>query len=221
MEVWHNIEEVTETIGYKTDQEVDMGTVYQGLFWFGVLYAAIGFFIGHIADFSGANSMDVSGDSLMDGISGSEGVDHSPADAVSHPSPFKPIVIASFFIVFGGTGMMGEHFGWTFGQALGVALVLGGIVSTGLFKGVVEPLYRLQNTSAATRDQLIGLSALVTTPIYENGFGTISYRINDNIYNAPAKSLTGKYIAQGEKAVIVKFEGKAFIVHIADEFSKK
>ncbi len=207
-----------------------MGTVYQGLFWFGVLYAVIGFFIGHIADFSGSDSMDVSGDSSMDGVPGPEGVepgdmsttgDHGSADAASHPSPFKPIVIASFFIVFGGTGMMGERFGWTFGQALGFALVLGGIVSTGLFKGVVEPLYRLQNTSAATRDQLIGLSALVTTPIYENGFGTISYRINDNIYNAPAKSLTGKYIAQGEKAVIVKFEGKAFIVHIADEFSKK
>lgn len=207
-----------------------MGTVYQGLFWFGVLYAAIGFFIGHIADFSGADSVDIGGDSSMDGISGVEGAepgdmsttgDHSPVDAASHPSPFKPIVIASFFIVFGGTGMMGEHFGWTFGQALGIAFILGGIVSTGLFKGVVEPLYRLQNTSAATRDQLIGLSALVTTPIYENGFGTISYRINDNIYNAPAKSLTGKYIAQGEKAVIVKLEGKAFIVHIADEFSKK
>lgn len=207
-----------------------MGAVYQGLFWFGVIYAVVGFFLGHITDIAGMDSMDPGGDLPMDGGSGLEGMDsgdaipggdHGSVDAASHPSPLKPLVIASFFIVFGGTGMMGEHFSWTFGQALAIALILGGVVSTGLFKGVVEPLYRMQNTSAATREQLIGLSALVTTPIYENGFGTISYRINDNTYNAPAKSLTGKYIAQGEKAVIVKFEGKAFIVHIAEEFSRK
>lgn len=191
-----------------------MGPIYQGLFWFGVLYAVVAFFLGHITHIGGVDSVDPGGGSGADGIH----VDDSTVDG-AHPSPLKPIIIASFLIVFGGTGMTGEHFQWSFAQALGISLVLGGIVSTGLFKGVVEPLYRLQNTSAATREQLIGLDALVTTPIYENGFGTISYRINDNIYNAPAKSLTGKYISQGERTVIVKFEGKAFIVHIADEYS--
>lgn len=205
-----------------------MYSIYQGLFWFGVLYAGVGFFLGHIGDFAGVDSLDsgdgfpTGGDSGLEGLpSGEPGGEVHTADAASHPSPLKPIIIASFFIVFGGTGMMGEHFHWTYGQALAISLILAALVSTALFKGVVEPLYRLQNTSAATRDQLIGLEALVTTPIFKNGFGTISYRINDNIYNAPAKSLTGKYIAQGEKTVIVKFEGKAFIVHIADEFSNK
>ncbi len=180
-----------------------MDAIYQGLFWFGVLYGVVAFFLGHLGHIDGVDSVDHGGD-----FSG-------------HPSPLKPIIIGSFFIMFGGTGMMGTHFGWSFGEALTLALILGGTVSTGLFKWVVVPLYRLQNTSAATRDQLIGLEALVTTPIYEHSFGTISYRINDNIYNAPAKSLTGKPIDQGERAVIVKFEGKAFIVHIAEEYSNK
>lgn len=205
-----------------------MESVYQGLFWFGVLYAVVGFFLGHISELAGVDSLDTGGD-MPGGDTGLEGMHpgevstdgHPAADAASHPSPLKPLVIASFFIVFGGTGMMGEHFHWTYGQALALALILGAGVSTALFKGVVEPLYRLQNTSAATRDQLIGVEALVTTPIFQNGFGTISYRVNDAIYNAPAKSLTGKYIAQGEKTVIVKFEGKAFIVHIAEEYSNK
>lgn len=207
-----------------------MGSVYQGIFWFGVLYAVLGSVLGHIGHMSGVDSLDTGGDFSAEGGSGLEGAhpgdgapagEHGGADAASHPSPLKPLIIGSFMIVFGGTGMMGVHFNWTFGQALAISLSLGSIVAIGLFKGVVEPLYRLQNTSAATRDQLIGLDALVTTPIYEKGFGTISYRINDNIYNAPAKSLTGKYIAQGEKTVIVKFEGKAFIVHIAEEYSNK
>ncbi len=196
-----------------------MDAIYRGLFWFGVLYAAVGFLIGHIAHIGGVDGVD-SGGELADADVGVDS--HTDADAASvNPSPFKPIVIASFFIVFGSTGIVAEHMGWTFGQTLGLALLMAGLVSMGLFKYVVVPLYRLQNTSAATRDDLIGLETLVTTPIYEKGFGTISYVYKDTIYNAPAKSLTGKYIAQGEHPVIVKFEGKAFIVHIAEEFSNK
>lgn len=202
-----------------------MAHIYEGLFWFGVLYAVVGFFLGHLGgpeapDASGelsAGEMTLDGDFPEQGEAGHG----STAEGTAGPSPLKPLVIASFFIVFGAAGMSGERLGWAFAAVLAVALVLGGIVSAALFKWVVVPLYRLQNTSAATRDQLIGLEALVTTPIYKNGFGTISYRVNDNIYNAPAKSLTGKYIAQGERPVIVKFEGKAFIVHIAEEFSNK
>jgi len=206
-----------------------MENVYQGLFWFGVLYAVAGFFLGHLGHIGGMDSLDHGGEFSVGGH-GAEGLHaevsgpgegHGGAEGASHPSPLKPLIIASFFIVFGATGLTGEHLRWTFGQVLALALVLGSLVSAALFRFVVAPLYRLQNTSAATRDQLIGLDALVTTPIYKDGFGTISYRINDNIYNAPAKSLTGKFIAQGERTVIIKFEGKAFIVHIAEEFSNK
>ncbi len=202
-----------------------MAQIYQGLFWFGVLYAVAGFFLGHLG---GGDSLDSGGEFSVGGH-GAEGL-HGPepgaegpaaADGAGHPSPLKPLVIASFFIVFGATGLTAERFAWTFGQALALAVILGGLVSTALFRYVVVPLYRLQNTSAATRDDLIGIEALVTTPIYKDGFGTISYRVNDTIYNAPAKSLTGKFIAQGERPVIIKFEGKAFIVHIAEEFSNK
>lgn len=197
-----------------------MDAIYQGLFWFGVIYAVAAFFIGHITHISGVDSVDTGGELPSEGDLGVHG--HADTDvAAVHPSPLKPIVIASFFIVFGSTGMLGNHFGWAFSQTLSLAVIIGSMVSAGLFRYIVIPLYRLQNTSAATRDELIGLEALVTTPIYEHGFGTISYRFKDNIYNAPAKSLTGKYINQGEHAVIVKFEGKAFIVHIAEEFSSK
>lgn len=197
-----------------------MNVVYQGLFWFGVIYSMAAFVLGHIGHIGGVDAIDTGGELPTEGDIGAHA--HGDTDAASsHPSPLKPIIIASFFIVFGSTGMLGEHFGWTFGQALFLSLAMGGLVSTALFKFVIVPLYSLQNTSAATRDELIGLEALVTTPIYENGFGTISYHFKENIYNAPAKSLTGKYIPQGERTVIVKFEGKAFIVHIAEEFSSK
>lgn len=203
-----------------------MLAVYQGMFWFGVLYAVAGFVIGHIAAIGGADAVDVPGDSGgemdLSGGHGSHAGDGPGGDGMSvDPSPMKPIVIATFLIVFGGTGMMADHFVMGFFKVFFLAMALGFVVAVGIFKGVVVPLYRMQNTSAATRDQLIGLEALVTTPIYEDGFGTISYRFKENIYNAPAKSLTGRYIAQGERPVIVKFEGKAFIVHIAEEFSKK
>lgn len=194
-----------------------MTAVYQGLFWFGVLYAAAGFILGHLGEITGMGPPDAGAE-----VPGADGTDMEAAgDAGVHPSPLKPIIIASFLIVFGGTGMMAEALGWRFGFTLAAALILAFLVATVLFRFVVAPLYRLQNTSAATRDQLIGLAALVTTPIYENGFGTISYRFKENIYNAPARSLTGKPVAQGEKVVIVKLEGKAFIVHIAEEYSNK
>lgn len=193
-----------------------MLTVYQAAFWFGVFYAAISFLLGHLGP-QGADGLD---GGALDGDLSAEGPFPDNLE-VAHPSPLKPIVIATFLIVFGGTGMLGEIFRLSYFAALGLALALGGAVSAALFRWVVIPLYRLQNTSAATRDQLIGLEALVTTPIYENGFGTISYRYKENTYNAPAKSLTGKYIPQGQRTVIVRLEGKAFIVHVAEEFSNK
>lgn len=193
-----------------------MLAIYQGFFWFGVLYAVAAFLLGHLGTHGGTEGLDGGADGALD----MDGPFPDNLEAL-HPSPLKPIVIATFLIVFGGTGMIGEIYGLGYFAALGLAVALGTAVAWIIFRGVVVPLYRLQNTSAATQDQLIGLEALVTTPIYENGFGTISYRYKDNIYNAPAKSLTGRYIPQGQRTAIVRIEGKAFIVHVAEEFSNK
>lgn len=198
-----------------------MITVYSYIFWFGVIYAVFSFILGQFASGGSVDGLD--GVDIPDGSTelGDVGLDSSSVSGGTDytVSPFKPIIVATFCIVFGGTGMTAIQLALDIWLVFFVAIGVGTMIAMALYTFIVAPLYRAQNTSAATRKELIGLIALVTSPIYKGGFGTISYRINGNIYNGPAKSDSGVAIDQGAKTRILGFEGQAFIVTIAEEFS--
>ncbi|HEX2924745.1 MAG TPA: NfeD family protein [Ruminiclostridium sp.] len=125
----------------------------------------------------------------------------------------NPLVAVSFLTVFGGMGIMGTRFfGWNPLIVLIVSLGAGIIISILLYNFVAKPIYRSENSTDASRENLIGIPAEVTTDILENGFGTIKYTVNSLRYTAPARHIENKPVKQGEKVFICKIENNIFFI---------
>lgn len=175
-----------------------MKTVFEVMFYTGVLYALVSFVLGeifHFADFH--MHMDLDGDMSSFSV-----------------SPIKPITIAGFVTVFGGIGLMCLKLGKGTIFAVLVAAASALVASSLIYFLVVVPLYKAQNTSAPSKKDLIGLTAKVTSCIAQNGFGKISYSINGNIYNAPAKHINKSFIDSGEEVIIIAIEKNVFYVDL-------
>jgi hypothetical protein len=125
----------------------------------------------------------------------------------------NPMVVVSFLTVFGGLGIMGTNYSKLLAPIVFIgALASGILVSYSLYKFIVLPIYRSENTSDVAKENLIYEVAEVISPIMEDGFGEIRYTINSLRYTAPARHHKGKAIAQGEKVVIYRIEDNIFYV---------
>jgi membrane protein implicated in regulation of membrane protease activity len=125
-------------------------------------------------------------------------------------SPFKPSVIAAFVTVFGGVGLLTLKFGMF--AALSVSAALGMVIAYAMYRFVIIPLNRAQNTSAVEKQALIGCAAKVTEGIPQGKYGKITYYANGNTYSAPAKSEDGGEIARGAEVKIVYIDKNTYYV---------
>ncbi len=81
-----------------------------------------------------------------------------------------------------------------------------------MFRLIIVPLNKAQNTSAVEIQSLIGHDAVVTEKIPQGGFGKITYRINGNIYSAPSKSEDGNEISRNTYVEIAHIEKNTYFV---------
>lgn len=171
---------------------------------------------GHSGHFHGGHAVDGSQLGNLDGQQG-----HANGDNAGYSHSvitwfailLNPIVAVSFLTVFGGMGIMGVNFfKWNGIVIFIVALASGIIVATVLYNFVAKPIYRSENTSDVSREELIGTLAEVTTDIIESGYGTIKYTVNSIMYAAPAKHIDEKAVQHGEKVVICKIEDNTFYI---------
>jgi membrane protein implicated in regulation of membrane protease activity len=120
--------------------------------------------LGEVLDFAGGD-IDLDGDLDFD-------MDATGADGFS-VSPLKPACIAAFITVFGGAGMLAlPVFGSLF--SLMLSSLLGLIVAFLIYRFVIVPLHKAQNTSAVEKQSLIGQNATVTEKIPQGQFGKIT-----------------------------------------------
>jgi membrane protein implicated in regulation of membrane protease activity len=174
-----------------------MEHAYFIMFCVGVMYTVITFFLGgvlHIAHIGGHGD-------------GSGGI----------ISPLKPIAIVSFITVFGGTGIIGTHYKLNMVIIFILAFILAISISFSLYRFIIIPLTKAQNTSAVYQEEIIGMEATVISTIIENGFGTISYVVNGSKYNAPAQHVSKKSVKQGEKVMIYDIKNNIFYVEPLDD----
>ena len=176
-----------------------MEHVYIILFLVGVIYSVITFLLGGFFDI-----VHLGGD-ITAHIDGGGGI-----------SPLKPITIVSFLTVFGGIGIMGTNYGINPIITIILASIVGVFISFSIFRFVIVPLSKAQNTSSVYEDKLIGMEAVVISKIMENGFGTIGYVVNGTKYNAPAQHVSKKAVEQGEKVLIYVIKDKIFYVEPLD-----
>ena len=170
--------------------------LFQICFLTGTVYTVISFLIGQLFDF-----IDLDGDVDFDG----------DVTGVTI-SPLKPIIIVAFTTVFGGIGIISIKAGLVTILALIIAVCSGLFISFIIYKYIVVPLYKAQNTSAASQVELIGHRAKMKLGTKGDSFGRISYVINDNTYTAPARSLDGKDINKGEDVIIIEIRKNVFFV---------
>ena len=193
-----------------------MGYVYTVIFLVGVIYTVVTFLMGGLL---GLAHIDGHFDTHVDaGFHGHldthidthiEGSGASPTFAVF---PIKPITVVTFLTVFGGVGMIGTRQGINAIILAIMASAAGLIVAFILYRFIVIPLYKAQNTSAVSQDKLIGIKALVIAAILEDGYGTIAYEVNGRKCNAPAQHVGKKAVAQGEEVIIYEIKNNLFYV---------
>jgi len=129
-------------------------------------------------------------------------------------SPFKPILLAFFLTVFGGLGLI---FSPIFPLAwMAIAFAASGalFLSWLIFRFVIVPLYRWQNTSAHERQSIIGVAGKVAETIPQGGYGKITYTYDDKIMSGPAKSEDGNEIARNAVVEIVYIEKNTYHVRV-------
>lgn len=173
---------------------------FQICFLTGTAYTVISFILGQLFDFvdiDGDIDFDLDGDGDFSGIT---------------ISPLKPIVIVAFTTVLGGIGVILIKVGLTPLLALIIAACSGLFISFLIYRYIVVPLYKAQNTSAASQKELIGHRAKMKLGTKGDSFGRVVYVINGNTYTAPAKSLDGKEIDRDEDVIIIDIQKNVFFV---------
>lgn len=170
--------------------------VYKIAFITGILYAVVSLVLGHLFDAVDVD-MDFDGDF------------HIPFFTIL---PIKPITIITFITVFGGVGIMCSNRGIASLFTFLIAIGLSYFISMLVYRLVMIPLYKAQNTSAASQRDLIGIDAIVKSSIMEKGFGQISYVKNGNTYDSPAKHVKGEYIEKGTKVFVVDIKENVYYV---------
>jgi membrane protein implicated in regulation of membrane protease activity len=162
----------------------------------GVVYTVISFVLGQVFDL-----FDFSGD----------------IELGSNISPLKPAVIATFVTAFGGLGiiLMKKNFGFMYAFVL--AFGISAFIAYIIYRYVIVKLYQAQNTSAVERQKLIGHKAKVTLAIRQGGYGKITYTINGNTYNSPAKAENGSQILVGQEVEIVYIDKNTYYVKNDEE----
>ena len=179
-----------------------MTAVFQVCFFVGLLLTVLTLILGGVVDFLGIGDMEgLDMDFSLVGL------------GINFSIPLNPAIYIVLLTVFGGIGMILETSTGLAGIfIILIALAAGILVSMLLYRFVIKPLKKAQNTSAPDSDDLIGVLAVVTEKIQENGFGQISYVVNGNTFTAPAKATKGTEIAAGEEVSICWIQEHVFYV---------
>lgn len=170
--------------------------LFEICFWTGAIFTIVTFAIGQIGDFMDIGS-DVDFHGSLDGL---------------NISPLKPVVLTAFTTVFGGVGIILYKKGLTGLVSLIVAMFAALLTAFLIFRFIIVPLYKAENTSTVSQEVLIGHRAKVKLSIKKDSFGEITYEINGNLYAAPSRAIDGIDINKGEEVTIVKIEKNVFYV---------
>jgi len=174
---------------------------FQLCFWVGVLFTAASFIFGQLFDLE-----EFDGDIAAD-------ADATGGQGEAIISPLKPVIIAAFVTVWGGVGIIClQYLKLGIFITLAASLLCALLVSFILYRFLIVPLYKAENTGAVSQQGIIGLPAQVRLGMKGNSFGRITYVINNNTYTAPARSADGEEISKGTRVSIVDIKENVFFV---------
>ena len=130
----------------------------------------------------------------------------------------RPSLMATFLVVFGGVGLLLDGFtlgGFIIGGAItiGAAFFAGFIMALMLYRFIIIPLQRMEDTSAIDRQMLVGHDATVIEKIPQGQYGKISFTTDKgNKHSAPAKAEDGNTIPRHAAVEIIYIEKSTYFV---------
>ena len=135
------------------------------------------------------------------------GVEHGElamADgSLTHLGPFSPMIVAMFFVCFGGSGVI-------FTRAIPLSYLsllpslASGVGGAWVSMQAFNKLFAATEGSSEARVwRLVGREAQVITPIPVDGVGEIQYVARGSTFSAPARTADGKPVERGTAVTIV------------------
>ncbi len=179
-----------------------ISTVYAVCLVFGLIFTLFSAVAGHLL--GGHDAVGTGGDADA-GFS---------ADGVPGISFFSPTVLASFVTAFGAFGLIFAQIGATGSVWVNAPISFVGGLAVAIFVlWLFNAVFRkTQGSSEGRVANLIGQTAVIATPIPENGVGEISYVQTGSRYSAPARAEKGGAVAAGKTVKITRIVGTQFFV---------
>lgn len=171
--------------------------------YFGMLAAGLVFALGTLLMSSGGDAdADAGGDVDTD-------IDAGGGDL----RIFSPVSLATFMAVFGATGLIAT-IGFDVDPRL--SLLIAGVVAAA-FSLLVAYLYgrvlvEMHGSTDIRQKDMIGIDAMVITPIPVNGLGEVMFEVNSERITRPARSIDNGAIARGTSVVIDQVTGVHVVV---------
>ena len=143
---------------------------------------------------------------------------HAEGGFASHEmpgfSPLSPTTLATFVTAFGGFGMVLHSLPATRSPFLSAPLAaIGALAVAALVFWLFSTVFRKTQGSSESRvASLVGLTAVLNTPLPEHGVGEIAYVQAGSRYTAPARAEGGRAIPKGSTVKITRIVGPEFFV---------
>lgn len=133
----------------------------------------------------------------------------------------KPSLVSSFLVVFGLVGIILDLWLSLEGPlafvTLGLAFFAGFFSSIAMNNFILIPLKKLENTSAADLQELVGMEAKVIEKIPQGGYGKITFTVNGNKHNAAAKAEDSNQIERYALVEIIYIEKSTYYVRAKEK----
>lgn len=126
---------------------------------------------------------------------------------------FSPVTLATFMAVFGATGLVATI---GFGVDARASLLIAALVAAGASLGVAyvygRVLVAMHGSTDLRQADMIGIDAMVITPIPADGMGEVMFEVNSERITRPARSFDNGAINRGTSVVIDHVTGVHVVV---------
>ncbi len=187
-------------------------------------YILVSMLLGHLFDFSSADSAAHAGggEHVATETYGVEDAGHGEVSAGDGVAPafhfpfFSPLALATLSASVGGLGLVARYgLKLADGPSLLVAFPGALAVSYGVTYAAFKLVQGSRGTSAIQAHDLEGVPAEILTPIPEGGLGEAAAFVKGERFAGPAREESGRAVPRGTPVTVVRLSGSTLIVKIA------
>ena len=95
---------------------------------------------------------------------------------------------------------------------IAIALAVSFFITFIINKFLAKPLRKLSSKESADSSDIIGSPAVVSEKIFKDGYGKITFRVDDNTISGPARSSDNEEISVNTNVIILDIVNKVYIV---------